>query len=81
MKHCFVCRVALGAGRHALYDSMCPSCGDESWRRRGHRAAQAGRRADVPGAPRQYGTTKDFLDRFGLMSLDDLPRDAELAKD
>ncbi|MEO0661268.1 MAG: SMC-Scp complex subunit ScpB [Planctomycetota bacterium] len=38
-------------------------------------------RADVPGAPLQYGTTKDFLDRFGLMSLDDLPRDAELAKD
>lgn len=38
-------------------------------------------RADVPGHPLQYGTTKDFLDRFGLMSLDDLPRDAELAKD
>lgn len=38
-------------------------------------------RADVPGHPLQYGTTKEFLDRFGLMSLDDLPRDAELAKD
>ena len=38
-------------------------------------------RADVPGHPLEYGTTKDFLDRFGLMSLDDLPRDAELAKD
>lgn len=38
-------------------------------------------RADVPGHPLQYGTTKDFLDRFGLMGLDDLPRDAELARD
>ncbi|MEM6569663.1 MAG: SMC-Scp complex subunit ScpB [Planctomycetota bacterium] len=38
-------------------------------------------RADVPGHPLQYGTTKEFLDRFGLMGLDDLPRDAELAKD
>lgn len=38
-------------------------------------------RADVPGHPLQYGTTKEFLDRFGLMSLEDLPRDAELAKD
>lgn len=38
-------------------------------------------RADVPGHPLQYGTTKDFLDRFGLMGLGDLPRDAELAKD
>lgn len=38
-------------------------------------------RADVPGHPLQYGTTKEFLDRFGLMALDDLPRDAELAKD
>ncbi|MEM8712829.1 MAG: SMC-Scp complex subunit ScpB, partial [Planctomycetota bacterium] len=38
-------------------------------------------RADVPGHPLQYGTTKEFLDRFGLMGLGDLPRDAELAKD
>ena len=38
-------------------------------------------RADVPGHPLQYGTTKEFLDRFGLMGLEDLPRDAELAKD
>jgi chromosome segregation and condensation protein ScpB len=29
----------------------------------------------------QYGTTREFLDRFGLASLDDLPRDGELAKD
>ena len=38
-------------------------------------------RADVPGHPLQYGTTPDFLDRFGLMSLEDLPRDSELARD
>lgn len=35
-------------------------------------------RADLPGQPLLYGTTKDFLDRFGLASLDDLPRDGEL---
>jgi segregation and condensation protein B len=38
-------------------------------------------RADVPGHPLQYGTDKDFLDRFGLMDLGDLPRDSELARD
>jgi segregation and condensation protein B len=38
-------------------------------------------RADVPGHPLQYGTTREFLDRFGLSSLGDLPRDGELAKD
>lgn len=38
-------------------------------------------RADVPGHPLQYGTTRGFLDRFGLMSLADLPRDSELARD
>jgi len=37
-------------------------------------------RADVPGHPLQYGTTKTFLDRFGLSGLDDLPRDSELAR-
>ncbi len=37
-------------------------------------------RADVPGHPLQYGTTKSFLDRFGLAGLDDLPRDSELAR-
>jgi len=36
-------------------------------------------RADVPGHPLQYGTTSEFLDRFGLNGLDDLPRDSELA--
>lgn len=38
-------------------------------------------RADVPGHPLQYGTTRNFLDRFGLASIEDLPRDAELSKD
>jgi chromosome segregation and condensation protein ScpB len=28
-----------------------------------------------------YGTTKKFLDAFGLASLDDLPRDGELLRD
>jgi len=37
-------------------------------------------RADQPGHPLQYGTTKSFLDRFGLGGLGDLPRDSELAR-
>ena len=35
-------------------------------------------RAEQPGSPLQYGTTKEFLDRFGLGGLDELPRDGEL---
>jgi segregation and condensation protein B len=35
-------------------------------------------RASQPGSPLQYGTTRAFLDRFGLASLQDLPRDGEL---
>jgi segregation and condensation protein B len=38
-------------------------------------------RADVPGHPLQYGTTREFLDRFGLGELGELPRDSELTKD
>ena len=38
-------------------------------------------RADVPGHPLLYGTTRRFLDSFGLMSLDELPRDGELLRD
>jgi len=38
-------------------------------------------RADVPGHPLQYGTTRSFLDRFGLGSLEELPRDSELSRD
>jgi segregation and condensation protein B len=38
-------------------------------------------RADVPGRPLEYGTTREFLERFGLARIEDLPRDGELAKD
>jgi segregation and condensation protein B len=38
-----------------------------------HRLIDVVGRADVPGRPLQYGTTKLFLERFGLASLDDLP--------
>lgn len=37
-------------------------------------------RADVPGAPFNYGTTKQFLKHFGLQSTKDLPDPKELAK-
>jgi len=30
-------------------------------------------RKEVPGRPILYGTTRDFLERFGLKSLEDLP--------
>ena len=33
---------------------------------------------DVPGKPSLYGTTREFLDYFGLKSLDDLPSLMEL---
>lgn len=33
---------------------------------------------DVPGRPALYGTTRDFLDYFGLKTLDELPPLAEL---
>lgn len=33
---------------------------------------------DVPGRPAMYGTTRQFLDYFGLKSLDELPTLAEL---
>jgi segregation and condensation protein B len=37
-------------------------------------------RADTPGRPILFGTGFDFLERFGLTSLDDLPPlDAEAA--
>ncbi len=37
-------------------------------------------RAEDIGRPLLYGTTKKFLDVFGLCSLDDLPQDQELAQ-
>lgn len=33
--------------------------------------------AEAPGRPMLYGTTKKFLDHFGLKSLKDLPREKE----
>ena len=38
-------------------------------------------RAEVPGSPLLYGTTRRFLDAFGLLEIGELPRDAELIKD
>lgn len=38
-------------------------------------------RAAVPGSPLLYGTTREFLERFGLDSLKELPRDGELVED
>jgi segregation and condensation protein B len=35
-------------------------------------------RAQVPGRPLLYATTKEFLSYFGLGTLDDLPRTAEI---
>ncbi|MDP6538381.1 MAG: SMC-Scp complex subunit ScpB [Planctomycetota bacterium] len=35
-------------------------------------------RSDQPGHALEYGTTRAFLDRFGLARLEDLPRDGEL---
>ncbi|MBS0599245.1 MAG: SMC-Scp complex subunit ScpB, partial [Proteobacteria bacterium] len=35
---------------------------------------------DVPGKPALYGTTRSFLDYFGLRSLDQLPPLAEIGE-
>jgi segregation and condensation protein B len=35
-------------------------------------------REDVPGTPLQYGTTKEFLETFGVKALEDLPRPEEV---
>jgi segregation and condensation protein B len=44
---------------------------DRNWIRGvGHR--------DVPGKPAMFGTTKEFLDYFGLKKLEDLPTLAEI---
>ena len=37
--------------------------------------------ADAPGNPMQYATTRVFLERFGLRSVDDLPDVAQFAPD
>ena len=36
-------------------------------------------RAELPGRPFLYGTTREFLDRFGLRDLSDLPESSRLA--
>lgn len=38
-----------------------------------HKLVRCTGRADVPGRPLQYGTTDQFLERFGLASLQELP--------
>ncbi|MCA8973762.1 MAG: SMC-Scp complex subunit ScpB [Planctomycetes bacterium] len=38
-----------------------------------HKLIRISGRADVPGKPLQYGTTQQFLERFGLASLQELP--------
>jgi segregation and condensation protein B len=38
-----------------------------------HKLVKVTGRADVPGRPLQYGTTPQFLERFGLGSLQELP--------
>jgi segregation and condensation protein B len=35
-------------------------------------------RDEVPGAPLMYGTTKEFLDVFGMKAIEDLPRPEEV---
>ncbi|HUJ10735.1 MAG TPA: SMC-Scp complex subunit ScpB [Verrucomicrobiae bacterium] len=35
-------------------------------------------KSDAPGRPMLYGTTQKFLEHFGLRSLDDMPKAAEL---
>jgi segregation and condensation protein B len=43
------------------------------------RAVRIAGRADAPGRPLLYGTTREFLSYFGLSNLSDLPRSDELA--
>lgn len=38
-------------------------------------------RSEDPGHALLYGTTRKFLDTFGLANLEDLPRDSELVRD
>ncbi len=55
----------------SVSSSMIKSLEEREWIRvLGHR--------DVPGRPELFGTTKTFLDYFGLKSLDGLPPLAEL---
>lgn len=42
------------------------------------RLIRTGGRADLPGRPMLYETTEEFMEHFGLKSLDDLPNASEL---
>ncbi len=42
------------------------------------RLVRAGGRADLPGRPMLYETTEEFMEHFGIKSLDDLPNASEL---
>ncbi|MFH1640532.1 MAG: SMC-Scp complex subunit ScpB, partial [Candidatus Omnitrophota bacterium] len=37
-------------------------------------------RKKAPGRPKVYGTTRQFLEYFGLKSLDELPKTEDLSK-
>jgi len=55
----------------SISTSIMKTLQDREWVRIvGHR--------DVPGRPAMYGTTRQFLDYFGIKSLDELPTLAEL---
>jgi len=55
----------------AVSTNIMKTLQDRNWVRIvGHR--------DVPGRPAMFGTTREFLDYFGLKSLDELPTLAEL---
>jgi segregation and condensation protein B len=55
----------------SISTSIMKTLQDREWIRIvGHR--------DVPGRPAMYGTTRQFLDYFGIKSLDELPTLAEL---
>ena len=59
--------------RQPQHRTSSARCSTRRWIRAvGHR--------DVPGRPALYGTTREFLDYFGLKSLDELPPLAELAR-
>jgi segregation and condensation protein B len=54
------------------------ACGDVLRRLMERQLVKIVGRAEVLGRPMLYGTTRRFLEVFGLSSLDDLPRVEEL---
>ena len=61
-----VTRAEIEAVRGVNVDSVVGTLADRRF------ITEAGRR-DVPGRPMEYATTPDFLESFGLRSLEDLP--------